>query len=293
MNTQKWLSKNTADMTGKTVAITGATGGLGKALCKHLAALGAEILMLNRDLKKSQSLKEELLTEFPNTKVEIVKLDLGSLQNVKEACEELQNRQLDFLVLNAGVYKIPLVQTELGYNNVFQVNFLSHYRLVKGLLPNLRKAKAKVVVVGSIAYKSAKLKEADVDYSHKKSAMKTYGNAKRFLMFSLAELLKDEPDVGFAIAHPGVTFTNMTTHYHKAVNWFVKWGVKAFFPSPEQAALNLVWALFENCPYMRWIGPKHLEVWGKPTVKKLKKCTAKESAKIFELAENIDRQIAD
>lgn len=41
MNIQKWLDKNTSSLNGKVVAITGSTGGLGSALCWHLAKLGA------------------------------------------------------------------------------------------------------------------------------------------------------------------------------------------------------------------------------------------------------------
>lgn len=292
MNTEKWLNKNAVSLKGKTVAITGATGGLGVALCRHLAHLNADILMLNRDLNKSQKLKDELLTEYPDVNVEIVRLNLSDINNVDEVCAELKERKIDFVILNAGIYNVPLERTESGFNNVFQVNFISHYHFVKALLPTFRKANTKVIAVGSIAHKNARLDERDVDYSNKKSSMKTYANSKRFLMLSLLELLKKEPDVGFAVAHPGVTATNMTTHYRKGINWFVKWGVKTFFPSAQAASLSIIYAMLNECPYMHWIGPKRLDVWGKPAVKRLKTCSAEESEKTFSIAEDIDGRLS-
>ncbi len=266
MNVEKWINNNSFNLKGKVVAITGATGGLGSTLCKHLAKLNADILMLNRDLEKSQKLKDELLIEFPNANIEIIKLDLSNMQNVKEVCLELKDRKLDFFVFNAGVYKVPLVKTDLGYNNVFQVNFISPYHLVKTLLPSFRKAKTKIIAVGSIAHKIAKLNENDIDYSNKKSAIKIYGNSKRFLMFSLYELLKNENDIEFAVTHPGITLTSMTSHYHKSINWLIKIGVKTLFPNPQKAVLNIMLALFKDCSYFEWIGPKYFDVWGTPNV---------------------------
>lgn len=282
---EKWITKNTSDLTGKVVAVTGATGGLGSVLCEYLATLNASILMLNRDYAKSMALKEKLLSRFPNADVDFLKLDLGDAKNVKSACNELQSKQIDYLILNAGIYNVPLKTLELGHNNVFQVNFVSHYCLVRSLLPNLRKCGAKVIVVSSIAQKFAKLRPADADYSHSKRSNKIYGNSKRFLTYALAELFQTETDAHLATAHPGVTLTNMTGHYPKAINWFVKGGVKLLFPSPQKATRCIVKAMFCDCPHRKWIGPAVMDIWGKPKIKKLRSCSESESAEIFEIAE--------
>lgn len=291
MNIQKWLKLNTSSLSGKVVAITGSTGGLGVAICRHLATLNASILTLDRNPKKSFALKCELTQDFPNLQFESIKLDLDSIQNVKDVCAQLEHKQIDYLILNSGVYNVPLVEGDTGYNNVFQVNFISQYCLVKGLLPTLKHNRAKVIAVGSIAHSYAKLNETDVDFSRAHKASKIYGNSKRFLMFSLYELLRDNPNLSYAVAHPGVTLTNMTNHYPKAINWFVKLGVKLLFPNPEQAALSVVAALFLKCGYHQWIGPARCSIWGKPKLAKLNTCSPSESKRIFEIAEQIYSQL--
>ena len=49
---------------GKTVVLTGATGGLGSAMCRYLLSFGAEIIMVNRNKEKSEALCSALRKEY-------------------------------------------------------------------------------------------------------------------------------------------------------------------------------------------------------------------------------------
>ncbi|MDE7455039.1 MAG: SDR family NAD(P)-dependent oxidoreductase [Clostridia bacterium] len=293
MNVEKWINNNTTTLQGKVVAITGTTGGLGSVLARQVLSLNASLLMLDRNLTKSLALRDKLLQEFPNADIQNVTLDMGVIKNVEEVCNQLEGMQIDYLILNAGVYNVPLVQGNVGYNNVFQVNFISPYRFVKRLMPTLKQNCAKVIAVGSIAHKFTKLDVNDVDYSNYKKASKIYGNSKRFLMFSLFELFKNEQDVSLAVVHPGVTLTNMTNHYPKGINWLVKIGIKLLFPRPKQATLCILDGLFEDCEYKQWIGPSRCDIWGKPKRKKLTTCSADESKQIFAIAESVYAKVND
>jgi len=172
MNIQKWIKENTSSLKGKTIAITGSTGGLGFELCHHLANLGANFIFINRNPIKSNKLKDELEELYPNIKIEIVIADLSSFNNTKQAVQILKNKQINFLILNAGIYAVPKSQTEIGYNNIFTTNFVSHYYMVKELLPNLRKNNGHVVCVGSIAHNYGKLDVNDIDYTTRKKHSK-------------------------------------------------------------------------------------------------------------------------
>ena len=66
MKTRIWIQKNMPLMTGKTVAISGATGGLGQELCRHLAGLGAELLLLDRNSERSNAWIEKLKKVLTN-----------------------------------------------------------------------------------------------------------------------------------------------------------------------------------------------------------------------------------
>ena len=78
----KWA--NTKSLIGKTVAITGATGGIGTELCRIFARLNANLILINRNQERSNKLKAELLNINPNINVEIYKTDLEDLGSVKQ-----------------------------------------------------------------------------------------------------------------------------------------------------------------------------------------------------------------
>ena len=80
----KWLDKNTNSLEGKTVAITGSTGGLGKALCRYLAKLGASLILVDRNAIRSNDVKNTLISEFPNIGVKCINADLSDISSVKK-----------------------------------------------------------------------------------------------------------------------------------------------------------------------------------------------------------------
>jgi NAD(P)-dependent dehydrogenase (short-subunit alcohol dehydrogenase family) len=289
MNISTWLSKNCSNLKNKKVVITGATGGLGKEICLLLAELKADIILACRNKEKTDQLIGEILSLYPETTLDFVELDLNSYESVNNCINSLKKYNgIDVLINNAGIYNVPLKKLDSGYNNVFQVNFVYTYYLTKQLLPELKKKKnSTCITLGSVAHNYSKLDKLDIDFSTRHKHSKIYGNSKRFLMFSLYELFKDIKDVTLAIVHPGVTLTNMTNHYPRAINWLVKILIKLFFPNPRTASLSVVYGLNESCGYHEWIGPRIFNIWGKPKKIKLKSCNIPESEEIFKIAEEI------
>lgn len=292
MTIKKWLYKNTNNLTGKTVAISGATGGLGLVLCDYLSKLGANLILLNRSEQKTNFLQNDLQNKYPNCRTEFIKVDMQDFESVKFATEQLKQKQIDILLLNAGAYKIPRCKTSLGYDNVFQINFVSPYYMIRQLLPYL-KNESRVVVVGSIAHNYSKINEKDIDFSNQKKPSKVYGNAKRFLMFSLFEYFKNNPqNAKLSVCHPGITYTNISTHFSRFTNAIIKYPMKIIFEKPKKAALSILKGFFDETPYHTWIGPKIWNIWGMPKKQKLKTVKFEESQKIAKIAENIYQNIA-
>lgn len=267
------------------MAVSGATGGIGCELCTCLASLGARLILLDRNSEKSNSLIERLSGNFPELSASHIRMDLEDIASVNAAAEKLSELSLDVLILNAGAYSIPRHKCSTGYDNVFQINFLAPYYLVKKLLPALRSRNGKVVAVGSIAHTYSHADFGDADFSSRTQASKAYGNAKRYLMFSLFELFNGEK--GLAVAHPGITFTNITDHYPKLIFAVIKHPMKVIFMKPKKACLSIVRGVFDDCAKFEWIGPRLFNVWGLPKKQKLHSCSAEESRKIFETAEKI------
>ena len=287
MNINKWLEKNTSSLSGKTVAISGSTGGLGRELCIHLGSLGASLVLLDRNLKKSTALADELRSMFLRIKITHITVDMTDIPSVKAAADTLSDMPIDYLILNAGAYSIPRCTLENGYDNVFTINFISPYYLARRLLPAIKKRGGKVIAVGSIAHNYSKIDERDVDFSTRKKASLVYGNAKRYLTYSLFALAGEG---GVAVAHPGITFTGITAHYPKLIFAIIKHPMKIIFMKPRKASLSVLSAIFEDCKAGEWIGPALFDVWGMPKKKPLRTAKPNEARKIVEIAEKIYRE---
>ena len=285
MKNQTWIENNTASLAQKTVAISGATGGIGRELCRNLARLGASLILLDRNSEKSNALRRELQADFPSCSVRHIRMDLEDMASVRAAACELERIPLDALILNAGAYHIPRRVCDTGLDNVFQINFAAPYYLARRLLPHLRERGGRVVAVGSIAHNYSHIRLRDVDFSDCKRPSKAYGNAKRFLMFSLYGLFGG--DSGLAVTHPGITLTGITAHYPKVVFALIKHPMKVIFMKPSRACLCVLRGLFEDCDINEWIGPRWFGIWGLPKKKVLRTCSEKEAGQICSLAESI------
>lgn len=287
MNTEKWFNDNTESLKGKTIAMTGCTGGIGRCLCEYFCRLGADLIMLDRNRNKAEKLKSELNMKFKDTAILSLSVDLQDELSVILVCSELEKHKIDIFIHNAGAYSIPREKTRLGFENVFTINFTSPYYIINRILPIVRKSHGKIIAVGSIAHNYSKSDTEDIDFSSYKAASKVYGNAKRYLMFSLYALFKNETDVSLAIAHPGITFTGITAHYPKLIFTVIKHPMKVIFMKPKKAALSVIRAVFEDCGYYEWIGPRLFDVWGYPRLHTLNTCSPDESLRIFESANEI------
>ena len=272
------------EVKNKLIAITGSTGGLGKNVCQSLAGEGANFIFIDRNLSKSKSFANKIIEKYPQIKIDFVTCDFSDFESVKNAIKELESFDIDVLILNSGIFNVPVKKLDSGFNNIFQVNFLYQYFLARFLAE--KNVIKKVVAVGSVAYKCSKFNANDIDYSTSKKDMKIYGNSKRFLMFSLCEHFK-EKNISFSLAHPGITQTNMTSHYPKWINWFVKICMTILFTSSKKAARNIVCAVKEDCDYCCWIGPRIFNIWGKPKQKKIKGVNELEKNAINEASDNI------
>ena len=285
MNYKKWLSENTTSLKGKTVAISGSTGGIGKELCKFFCSLSASLILIDRSKSRSDALKESLLAEFPKVSIKAYYLDLEDISATREMARTLQADDIDYLVLNAGAYKIPRSKGENGYENVFNINFVSPYILANALLPKIKARGGKLIAVGSIAHNYSKIDLSDVDFATRRAPSKIYGNAKRYLMYSLWSLTEYRDVIN--IAHPGIAVTNITSHYPKVIYAIIKYPMKIIFMSPKKACLSILYGLFTDTKQNEWIGPRIFDVWGLPTKRILTTCSQEEAEKISELAKEI------
>lgn len=286
MNINKWLKENTHSLKNKTVAVTGTTGGIGRKLAIYLADLGANLILLDRNPIRSEEFKNEIKTLNCNITIKCIPLDLSDVNGVKIATEELKKEKIDVLIHNAGAYKIPRCKCKTGLDNVFQINFASPYYITKELLTYMKGGR--VVIVGSIAHNYSVTDSKDVDFSNREKSSLVYGNAKRYLMYSFMKLFEGREEVTLSVTHPGITLTNITSHYPKLIFALIKNPMKVIFMKTDLAALSILKGVFEETKMCEWIGPKYFNIWGYPEKKRLKTAAQKEIEEIFENAEKLN-----
>lgn len=293
MRIDKWISRNTSSLCGKRVAVTGATGGIGRELCDCLARLGAELILMDRNPERSRALGERLCGEYAGLAVSYIRTDLADIRSVSTACDELIRMAPDVIIHNAGAYSIPRCKCETGLDNVFQINFASPYYITKRLLPQLRERGGRVVAVGSIAHRYSETDPLDADFSTRGRASLVYGNAKRYLMLALGELFEGEGSASFSLTHPGITFTGITAHYPRLIFAVIKHPMKVIFMKPRKACLSLLRGVFEPVARGEWIGPAIFDVWGYPKKTLYRSGSDAERARVFADAERIYADMCD
>jgi NAD(P)-dependent dehydrogenase (short-subunit alcohol dehydrogenase family) len=141
----------------RTILITGATDGLGRALAADLAAAGADVLVHGRDDGRGRDTLDEIRARTPDARVRFLRADLASLAEVRDLAAEVEREtdRLDALVNNAGIGATTRgeerrEESRDGYELRFAVNYLSGYLLTRLLLPLLeRSAPARIVNVSS------------------------------------------------------------------------------------------------------------------------------------------------
>ena len=124
---------------GKNVLISGGGSGIGHAICLRLAAEGANIILIDKDLKGGQAVEQEL--KLQNTKVLFVQADITSEADVEKVHKEatLFFGTIDVLVNNAGAaFAENYAMTTLeNWNQDIALNLTGHYMLTRLFLPDM------------------------------------------------------------------------------------------------------------------------------------------------------------
>jgi len=229
----------------KTVLITGANSGIGKATAIELAANGYQVVFIARNIQKAQEVKNEIISSSGNKYVDFIIGDLLSLTEVRKSAELFMEKyqKLDILINNAGVCLPERKITPDGFEHMFQINHLSHFLLTHKLLDLLKMSdEPRIINVSSAGYKAGKFDPENLQGEKKFGSFTTYCDTKLLnilFTFELAERLKGTGITVNAL-HPGVVRTNFAGEL-KGVFGLLNNMFKPFLISPKKGAATSVY----------------------------------------------------
>ncbi len=134
-----WTPVEQYDLTGRNIVITGATSGLGRNAAETLARLGAHVVVVGRDRRKTALVAGEIVTATGSQFVSAACADLGNLNDVRAlAGTLLDGAPVDVLIHNAGALSAERTVTEAGFESTVASQVLGPFLLTSLLLPSLR-----------------------------------------------------------------------------------------------------------------------------------------------------------
>ena len=126
------------NLKGKKVLVTGASGGIGKAIAIELSSNGADLCLTGRNKSELESLQKLI-----GGNCEIIISDLSKSEGIDELANSAQEKmgQIDILINNAGITRDNLFMrmSEEDWNEVINVNLNSIFKLTKHLIKGMIK----------------------------------------------------------------------------------------------------------------------------------------------------------
>ncbi|MHA1340975.1 MAG: oxidoreductase [Promethearchaeota archaeon] len=289
---KKWTANNIGDLSNKVFIVTGANSGLGLETARIICGKNASVVLACRNMEKAEKAKNTILKEFPNGKIEIIKLDLADLASIRQFVEEfkLKFNRLDGLINNAGIMIIPFQKTADGFEMQIGINYFGHFALTGLLLPTLLDTpNSRIVNVSSYAYRLGKIDFNNLNWEKGGyGKIRAYGRSKLAILLFTYELqrrLEAKNRSTIAVGcHPGWVATNLQkTFYLKLANLIMAQNIR-------KGVLPTLYATFSlDVRGGDFIGPHFLNWRGYPKkVKSNKRARDLETAKrLFEMSEKL------
>ncbi|KAJ8764805.1 hypothetical protein K2173_010270 [Erythroxylum novogranatense] len=220
------------DGNGLTAIITGAASGIGLETTRVLALRGVHVIMAVRNVEAGRKAKEEILEQIPSAKVEVMRLDLSSMDSVRKFASEYTslNLPLNLLINNAGVMASPFSLSVDHIEMQFATNHIGHFLLTNLLLENMKRTASESGKEGRIVNLSSKghqwtypggIRFDKINEASGYKEWSAYGQSKLANILHANELGRRFKDEGVNITansvHPGVIATNLYRH-HGAVS---------------------------------------------------------------------------
>ena len=228
----------------RTVLITGANAGIGRATALELARQGHTVVMACRSPARGEKAQAEIREKSGNSQVDLLLADLASQADVRRLADSFKARydRLDVLVNNAGLFLTTKQITEDGIEQTFAVNHLAPFLLTNLLLDVLKaSAPARIVNVSSEGHQGARIDFDNLRGEKSYNWLRAYNQSKLanvLFTYELARRLEGEPAPAEAggvttnAIHPGVVSTRIWNRSLRPITLFMR-PFKPFMTRPK------------------------------------------------------------
>ncbi|KAJ5325868.1 uncharacterized protein MYU51_001103 [Penicillium brevicompactum] len=230
----------------------GGTSGIGestaRAFVKH--ASSPRVYLVGRSETRASQIIEELRALNPDGQISFIKSDVSRLQDVDQACKEIQSKEdkINLLVLSAGILTMKgRDETDEGLDKKLSLHYYSRMRFLYNLLPQLTNAaNAAAPTPGQHSLSSvlsvldargnASLILNDLSLKENYSLRNCANHAITMTSLSMEELAVSNPSTSFIHAYPGIVRTSLT----RDNGMFMKAALNALFLllTPMQVGLE-------------------------------------------------------
>ena len=196
------------DLKGWKVAVIGGTGGLGRAIARVLASIGAGVTVVG------QTFRDEGVRG-----IDFVKADLSLLREAARTAKALPVEELDLVVFTTGIIAAPTREvTAEGIERDMAVSYLSRLVMLREIAPRLgegrsrTKGKPRVVIMGYPgAGQTGKLGDLNAEKAY--SAMTVHMNTVAGNEALVLDAVKRYPHATFIGLNPGLVKTNIRDNF--------------------------------------------------------------------------------
>jgi retinol dehydrogenase-14 len=233
-------------MTGKTVLITGATSGIGRAAAIDLATMGARVGITGRDRARAEAAAAEIARVSGNPAVDVFVADMSGQSEVRRLADEVLTTypRLDVLLNNVGGFWAHRHVTADGLERTFALNHLAPFLLTSLLLERLiASAPARVVTVSSGAQSLGKIDFDDLMGERRYSGQRAYNQSKLANVMFTYELARRLEGTGVTATalHPGVTRTGFGAEDPNPMMTPIIAILRPFMKSPTRGAETAIY----------------------------------------------------
>jgi len=229
-------------LAGRTVVVTGATSGLGKAAALDIVRLGADLVLVGRNPEKTEGVRSEISEATGNESIRSEIADLSLMTEIRELADRLLGGgPIHVLVNNAGTLFNDRSVTSEGIESTLATNLLGHFLLTNLLIPRLiESAPSRIINVASGGMYGQRISISNLQNDqgeYKGSA--AYARTKRGQVI-LTEMWADQlKGTGVAVnsMHPGWADTPGVRH---SLPGFYK-VTKPFLRTAAEGADSIVW----------------------------------------------------